>query len=692
MKPKNILIFSFPLLMVIGFLLSSETIKISADENRDTLKPVEPKPYFAVEEQLVTTILSRYHYNKFKLNDSLSAEIFERYLNTLDPNKMYFISSDIEEFEQYKYEIDNFILENEVGFPYKVFNRYLERIKQRTDHVYSLLSAWFDFTKDEYYQVDRKEEPYPLDSEEADELWRKRIKYEALNLILAGKDSASVTETIKKRYENFRRQVLQYNSEDVFQLFMNAFTESIDPHSNYLSPQSTENFNIDMTLSLEGIGAQLTNEDEYVKIVEIIPGGPASKSGLLDPEDKIIGVAQGEDGEMIDIIGWRVTDAVKLIRGEKGTVVRLSILKAEDGPGAVPKEIKLVRDKIKLEDQAASKSVIEFMHNGQQVKLGVIKIPKFYSDYEAMRRGEKDFKSTTNDVKKLINELRSENIDGLIIDLRNDGGGSLSEAIELAGLFIDEGPVVQVKNSNGSVEVNYDPDPSIFYSGPLAVLVNRFSASASEIFAAAIQDYERGIIVGENTFGKGTVQNLIDLNRLLPSSDNDFGDVKLTIAKFYRINGGSTQHKGVKPDIELPSAFDHGEFGESSQPNALPWDEIKPTEFKKYSDIDPLIPVIKEKHLNRISNEPEFKILLDEIQEFKQRQNKKLISLNEDVRKKEKEAEEKRKFERENARKNLKGLTLIEKGEVVAERKSNDDPILDETARILADFIELSIG
>ncbi|MEO8400162.1 MAG: carboxy terminal-processing peptidase, partial [Ignavibacteriaceae bacterium] len=531
------------------------------------------------------------------------------------------------------------------------------------------------------------------DENELNEIWRKRVKNDALSLKLAGKDWKSTSKTLKKRYDNFRKNIVQYSSEDVFQLIMNSYSEALDPHTNYLSPISSDNFKIDMSLSLEGIGAQLQQDDDYTKVNEIIPGGPAFKSNLLHRDDKITGVAQGEEGEMVDVIGWRLTDVVQLIRGPKGTIVRLQILEAEDGPNALPQEIKIVRDKVKLEEQSAKKDVIEIKNDNHAYKLGVISIPKFYADFEAQQKGVKDYKSTTRDVKNLIGELKKENVDGLIIDLRNNGGGALNEAIDLTGLFIKDGPVVQVKSADGKVDVGDDPDPQIYYEGPLAVLVNRFSASASEIFTGAIQDYGRGIIIGEQTYGKGTVQNLIDLNRVIPNQQEKMGQLKLTIAKYYRINGGSTQNKGVIPDIGFPSAFDSKDFGESSEPSALPWDQINSTQFKPYADISKLIPILLQKHKERFEKSLEFDYLNEDIEEYKQSREKQFVSLNEEVRRKEKDELEEKRFQRENERRKLKGLTLLKKGEKSVENKDNqDDYLLKECSYILSDFISMSIG
>jgi carboxyl-terminal processing protease len=473
---------------------------------------------------------------------------------------------------------------------------------------------------------------------------------------------------------------------------MDSFTSSIDPHTNYFSPVTSENFKIDMSLSLEGIGARLMSEDGYTKVVEIIPGGPAFTSKKINVDDRIIAVAQGVDGEYVDVIGWRITDVVKLIRGPKETTVRLQILRALDGIDAKPVEISLVRDKVKLEEQAAKKKVIEITNNGKPCRIGVITIPKFYTDFEGTRTGNDDSKSTVADVKKLLLELKEEKVDGVVIDLRNNGGGALSEAIDVTGLFIDYGPVVQVKNSNGMVELGQDLDPEMIYDGPLAVLVNRFSASASEIFAAAIQDYGRGVIVGEQTYGKGTVQNLIDLNRVSPNKENKFGQLKLTIAKYYRINGGSTQELGVIPDVSFPSYIDPEEFGESSQISALPWDQIGSTKYKPFTNLGLILPEIISRSGQRRNDDPEFQYLLEDIKSQKESKNQKYLSLNEEVRSQKKEADDEKEFQRENERRKRKGLKLLEKGEVPEKTEEENDILLHETSMIVSDIVELSDG
>jgi carboxyl-terminal processing protease len=689
---KIVLLFGFAL-AAIFFAGPIQLVKSTAGIIPDTLRALYPKSYHSEENQLINTILTRYHYRKFRLNDSLSSVIFDRFIKALDFNRSYFLESDIENFDQYRNTFDDDLKAGDLVPAYEIFNLYRQRVNERIDYVNGILVKEFDYTADETFQVNREEAEWPADMHEINEIWRKRVKNDALNLKLSGKNWSSSMETLEKRYENIRRAVNQYNDEDVFQLVMNSYTESIDPHTNYLSPSVSDNFKIDMRRSLEGIGAQLQTEDEYTKVADLIPGGPAYKSKLLHRNDKIIGVAQGEDGEMVDVIGWRITDVVQLIRGPKGTVVRLQILPSEEGAKAVAKEIKLIREKVTLEDQSAKKDILEIDQDNHHFKFGVITVPAFYIDFEEQQKGAGNYKSTTRDVRKLIEELQEEKVEGILIDLRNNGGGSLSEAVQLTGLFIKDGPVVQVRNSDGTVDVNEDPSPDIAYNGPLAVLVNKFSASASEIFSGAIQDYGRGLIIGEQTYGKGTVQNLIDLNRLMNKSTDDLGQVKLTIAKYYRITGGSTQNLGVIPDIIFPSAINSKEFGESSEPSALPYDQIKSTEFTKAGSLKNILTELIRKHQERLKDNPEYDLLLEDIEEIKAQRENKIISLNEEKRKNEKEELEEKRFKRENERRSKHGLKLLEKGEKVTdEDDKKSDFMLDEGANILADLINLTAG
>ena len=670
----------------------AESKKDSSDEivSTDSLRTIEPENQFTMENQLVTTLLSRYHYKNFNLDDSLSSIMFDKYIKTLDYSKVYFYQSDINSFEKERYLFDDYLLAGNIQPFFDIFNLYEKRLIERMEYVDTILTRGFDFTLNDSVEISRENSDWISTWPEMDKLWDLRIKNDALSLYLVGKDEEAIKTNIKKRYDNFTRALSQYNSEDVFQLAMDSYTTSVDPHTNYLSPITSDNFKIDMSLSLEGIGARLMSEDGYTKVVEIIPGGPAFKSKEINVDDRIIAVAQDADGEFVDVIGWRITDVVQLIRGPKETTVRLQILKAKDGATAKPEEIVLVRDKVKLEDQAAKKEILEVTNNGIAYKVGVITIPKFYTDFEGTRNGDNNSKSTATDVRELLEELKQEKVDGVIIDLRNNGGGALSEAIDVTGLFIEKGPVVQVKNTEGYVEVDRDVDPSIVYSGPLAVLVNRFSASASEIFAAAIQDYGRGVIVGEQTYGKGTVQNLIDLNRVARSNLNQYGQLKLTIAKYYRINGGSTQNLGVVPDIAFPSYVDPQKFGESSEVSALPWDQIDPTNYQIYSSLNQIIPQLNSLSEKRRDNDLDFQFLVEDIESYKESRNDKYISLNSDIRKQEKEAEEEKEFQRENERREANGLKLLNKGEVPDEKEDTKDIYLNETAMIVTDMINLA--
>lgn len=688
---KSLLIIILLAVAANYFFATSPSAKITDSYPADTLKEIQPENYYVLENQLITTILSRYHYKKFEVDDSLSSIIFNSYINSLDIHKNYFLKSDITGFERERYKFDDYLLEGNIDPFYRIFNIFTQRMQSRVNHLYSLLENEFDFSADEEFEVNPENPRWAENEDELNELWRKRVKNDALNLKLTGKSWDEIVKNLSSRYENYSRLLSQYNSEDVFQIAMNAYSTSLDPHTNYLSPVTSENFKIDMSLSLEGIGARLMSSDGYTKIVEIIPGGPAFTSKKLRVDDRIVAVAQGDVGEFVDVIGWRITDVVQLIRGPKGSTVRLQILAAELGLEATAVEIVLVRDKVKLEDQSAQSKILEIENNGLPYKIGVITIPKFYTDFEAQLKGDKDFKSTTRDVSKLLEDLKSEKVDGVVIDLRDDGGGSLEEAIDVTGLFIKDGPVVQVRNSDGTIRVGRDLDSKIIYDGPLAVMVNRFSASASEIFAGAIQDYNRGLIIGEQTYGKGTVQNLIDLNRLASQPGIKLGQVKLTIAKYYRIDGSSTQHLGVIPDIQFPSFVDPDEFGESSEPTALPWDQIDGTDYKTYNDLSSIIPRLITSSKERINKNPEFDFINDDIEEYKLSREKRFISLNEDVRRKEKEAAEEKSFTRENERRKIKGLTLLKKGEVPPDEADQEtDPYLDETSLILSDMIRIS--
>ncbi|MFZ6009964.1 MAG: carboxy terminal-processing peptidase [Bacteroidota bacterium] len=652
---------------------------------------LKPKPIYGKEAKVIAYILDKNHYRKIHLNDSLSSIILDQYLNNLDNNKTYFTSADLAGFEKYRYQIDDLTNAENVDPAYVIFNVFKRRFQERMDYVINKqIKQNFDYTADEYYETDRDKEPWCKNQEELNEVWRKIIKSQALSLKLANKTPEEIQKTLKERYDRLVKTYLkEVNTEDVFGMYMNSITEAYDPHTNYFSPAAADRFKQSISLSLEGIGARLQTDNDYTKVVEVLPGGPAEKSDLIHVNDRIIAVAQGEAGEMVDVVGWRIDDVVKLIKGPKGTKVRLQILPAETGVNGPSKEIILVRDKIKLEDQQAKKSVINFQKDGKNLKLGVITLPSFYMDFEAYQKGDPNYNSTTRDIQKLIKELQTDGMDGLVLDLRNNGGGSLSEAIDLTGIFIKNGPVVQVKNSANRIEVGTDDDPSVMYNGPLVVLTNRFSASASEIFAGAIQDYHRGVVVGESTYGKGTVQTVIDLDKFINDPKNEVGQLKLTFQKFYRVTGSSTQHRGVTPDIKLPTALDPEQFGESSSKSALPWDEIRGTLYQKTPVInDRVIAGLTKSYNERLKSDPSLGRFVSETEEARRNLQDTKVSLNEATRKKEMEEAEKRAAA-------LKLDTKIvgkEGTPATSDLHDLDDEYLREGLIVLGDLITSKIG
>lgn len=675
--------------VVISFLGLSVSYGFGSLSKRDTLE-LKSKPIYGKEAKVISYVLDNNHYRKLRLNDSLSSAILDRYVKELDNNKSYFIASDLKDFEKYRFKIDDLTRNENIEPAYEIYNVFRKRYKERMEYVMrNLIDQEFDYSVDEYYETDRDKEPWAKSVSELNDIWRKTIKNQALGLKLTGKKQEEIKDLLKKRYERFVKSVSQFSGEDVFSVYMNSITEAYDPHTNYLSPKASALFKQSMSLSLEGIGAQLQTENDYTKIVKILPGGPAEKSGLIQNNDLIIGVAQGKDGEMVDVIGWRIDEVVKLIKGPKGTTVRISFLPSLTGVNGPSTEVTLVRDKIKLEDQAAKKSTINYQSNGRNLKLGVINLPGFYMDFEEYQKGNPEYRSTTRDVKRLIGELQTEGVDGIVMDLRNNGGGSLAEAIDLAGLFIKDGPVVQVKNSTGKVELGLDDDKQVVYSGPLVVLTNRFSASASEIFAGAIQDYHRGVIVGESTYGKGTVQTVLDLNRFITDGKEEVGELKLTFQKFYRVTGSSTQNKGVSPDIKLPSALSSSQYGESSSPSALPWDVINPTSFQKVLDVnDKVLAGLTKAYLDRSKFDSSLKKYITETEELRKNLSQTKISLNEAKRKVEMDEAEKQKVINEK----LDTKVTSKEGMPVDELLKLNDEYLREGLLILADLLTKRIG
>ena len=656
-------------------------------------EPIQPSSDHVRLDQTIANLLAYYHYRQTKLNDQQASSILDAYLDALDPNRSFLLAEDVYAFEKYRHKLDDYIQNGNLDAAYEIFNVYLRRLAERTARLQLQLDRDINFNIDETLELDSENRTWAKSRGELDELWRKRLKNELLQLLLAGKDYQAAKDTLRTRYQGRLRRTTQYNSEDVFQIYMNAVAASFDPHTTYFSPRASENFNIQMSLSLEGIGTVLRMEEEQISVVELVPGGPAALSGQLFPEDKIIGVGQGDEEDIVDVIGWRLDDVVELIRGPRGTVVRLQVLPA--GSTTSSKIVRLVRDKINLEKQAASSQIKTIQRGDRQLRIGVLTIPTFYSDFAAAQRGDRNYRSTTRDVRRILTELQGQDIDGVVIDLRQNGGGSLQEAIDLTGLFIPDGPVVQVRNSRGSVEIEEDSDPSLIYDGPLAVLVDRYSASASEIFAGAMQDYGRAVILGNPTFGKGTVQTLVDLNRFLPSAESTLGQLKLTVAKFYRINGSSTQNRGVTPDILFPAMISSEDVGESSQDFALPWDEITPLRYQQNKTLEALIPKLRKYHQRRTARDPKFQAFLKDIEYARESRNRTQVSLLRSQREAERDRAEQEQLERRNQWRALQGLPPIKNGEAANDGSADEeqpDPLLDESAQIVADLVTLGRG
>ena len=708
--------------ILIVFLLVSFPALAAVDAG--TPLALEPSIDQRYATSLATKFLTNWHYKDTRLDDELSSEIFDGYLDLLDPNKVYFLSTDIEVFERYRSGLDDALRHSDLLPAYEIFNVYVDRVRQRANYSRSRIQQPFDFTIDEDYPFDREDANWALNTEELDQLWRLRVKNDYLRLKLTDKEDEAIVETLTERYDSLERRINELNTEDVFQFFMNAFAQSIEPHTAYLSPRTSANFEISMKLSLEGIGALLGRENEYTTISRVVAGGPAAQDGRLKAGDRITAVGQDREGKMVDVIGWRIDNVVDLIRGPKDTVVRLEVLPEEvsiSGPTSV---IDIVRNEVKLEEQAAKSEIIELpVENSENevVKIGVIDLPVFYLDFNGRATSKPDYRSSTRDVRKLIAELEEQGVQGIVVDLRNNGGGSLLEATTLTGLFIDKGPVVQVRNSSGRISLEEDVEPGMAWEGPLAVLVNRYSASASEIFAAAIQDYGRGLVVGEPTFGKGTVQSLLDLDDYAPSDTPGMGQLKITMAQFFRVNGGSTQNRGVVPDIHFPSAGDPDEYGERSYDNALPWTSIDPARFDPSGDLNRMVAVADNRYQGRIGENQEFGWLLTDIDDYNVHSKEKKVSLLESVGREKMAEDEARRAERKAERSLLdpalsdenalaetsspetsddsvdaisegdaeEGDNAVPDGEEEEEEEEGPDFLLRETARIVADIAEL---
>lgn len=649
--------------------------------------------------QLSAQFLGRYAYKPVPLDDALSAKIMDRYLKALDPDRSFFLKADIDTFMVDRTRIDDAIIGEDLKIPFSIFNVYSQRVVDRMTFARSALKQGFDFSVQEDYPLSREDEPWPQSETQIHDLWRKSVKNDWLRLKLAGQSDATIRNTLDKRYENIQQRVYTYKSDDVFQSFMAAYTTSVDPHTDYFGAAASADFDISMKLSLVGIGAVLQERDGYTTIRELVPGGPAQLSGQLAVGDRIIGVGQDKDGAVKEVVGIRLDEVVQLIRGEKDSVVRLDILPAETAGNGTHRVISLVRDKISLEKQAAKKTILPVEDHGVARKIGVITLPAFYEDFEARRKGDKDYRSASRDVAKLLGELKQEDVDGVLIDLRDNGGGSLAEAIDLTGLFIGKGPVVQQRDATGRVEVESDNLSKPAWAGPVGVLINRGSASASEIFAAAIQDYGRGIIIGEPSFGKGTVQTVIDLDQAAHNSTPKFGQLKLTIAQFFRVDGGTTQLRGVTPDISLPGLSDPKTLGEASYDNALPWAKIKPAKYTASGKTAALLPQLQSRHEDRVKNDRDFQRFVEDAAELKAQREKRVISLNETERRNEMTALANRLKAREQAddgflRGEDDGLQANERSlsadlAIENARKNAKDVLRTEAASIVADEAEL---
>ncbi|MDO3720096.1 carboxy terminal-processing peptidase [Marinobacter sp. chi1] len=662
-------------------------------DDKQIYEPVAPTIDQARANILIARQLQFTHFRDMGINDQLSEQVFDAYLDYLDGQRIYLTRQDVDRFTGTKSQLGSALKTGQLQPGFDIYNLVQQRVIERLQFALSVLDDGLDsldFAADETILVDRSEAEWEADTAALDELWTKRIKNAVLAQRLNGKEDDAIKESLVRRYEGQLKRAYQARSEDAFQAYMNAFTSIWDPHTSYFSPRTSENFNINMSLSLEGIGAVLQADNEYTKIVRLVPGGPAAKQGQLRPADRIVSVAQ-EDEKPVNVIGWRLDEVVDLIRGPRNSVVTLEVIPANASDETITKTIAIKRDEVKLEEQSASKDLIELERDGDDYSIGVINIPTFYADFQAMQAGDPNYKSTTRDVRRLIRELREDGMDGLVIDLRNNGGGALHEANDLVGLFIDKGPTVQIRHANNEVQTLDDEDPSVSYDGPLVVLTNRMSASASEIFAGAIQDYGRGLVVGSQTFGKGTVQAVRPLNH---------GQLKITQSKFYRVSGGSTQHKGVIPDIEIPSRIDKNRIGEDALERALPWDQIEAVPHTRYFDFSGIIDELRQRHETRFSTSPEFNLLQEEIEFLNEQRELDSVSLNFETRKAQHEQIERTRLSIANARRELRGEQPFETLEALedwqdqqaAQQDAVDeelDFVIREGGHIVADMVEL---
>ena len=656
---------------------------------------LEPLDVHARTSVAIVDRLRNHHLIKSKrLDDDASSAIFDKYLEFLDTKRMFLLASDVEELGKYRAGLDDALRHGDMQPAFDIYNVFRRRALERVEYEVALLRRGveqFDFTLDESVQLDRENAPWPADRDEVENLWRLALKSRVLAGKLAGEPLDAIGDTLQKRVKNSLRLIRQTRSEDVFQLFVNAFTQTYDKHTQYFSPRDSADFNIHMSLSLEGIGAVLGTTDEYTVVHRLVKGGPADLGGDLKPTDRIIAVSQSANEPFVDIVGWRTDEVVDLIRGPKGSPVLLKVMAA--GPDVTDTRIvEIVRDVVKLEEQAASKSWLDLRQGDRTHRIGVVTVPTFYIDFKALRDGDPNYTSTTRDVVRLIGELKDDGIGGLIVDLRNNGGGSLQEAVELAGLFVESGPVVQVSNPSRSPDVYRDTDDSVVWNGPLAVMVNGLSASASEIFAGAVQDYGLGVVVGSQTFGKGTVQSLIPLHR---------GELKLTERHFYRISGVGTEQNGVMPDIQFPAPEGrlHDRSAVERDTVDAPYATVSPTPFTSFDRVAPVVEALRLRHAERTRADPEFAYLRARKARVERAQQRTALSLQEEARLTEKKADDNWFLEVENARLVAKGEKPVATIDELNERREaesfdepapEDDALVLETANILADLIDIS--
>jgi len=697
-----------------GLLLSS------AATAKTDFSPIKPESKHTEESQLVVKLVEKLHYKKSSLDDEFSKEILNKYISTLDPNKMYFLGEDIVGFDRWQSRLDDGLKDGDLKPAYQIFNLFRQRVAEQKEFALQVLETDLNFEADESYQWDREKAAWAIDQNELNELWRKKVKNDFLSLKLLDKEPEKIKETLSKRYNVLAKRIADMKSDDVFQYFINSYLSLVEPHTGYMEPITSENFEINMRLSLEGIGAVLGNDGEYTSIQTIVKGGPADLEGSLKSGDKVLAVGQDDEGSFEDVVGWSIEDVVQLIRGEKGSTVRLRVIGEDDSPDTMPKTVSIVRDKVKLEQQAAQHQIYEVKDGKHTRKIGVIDLPTFYLDFAALQSGDADYRSSTRDVKKILNKFEAEGVQGIIVDLRNNGGGSLYEAIQLSGLFIDKGPVVQTKFSHGKIDIKKDVNPTIAWDGPMVVMVNKLSASASEIFAAAMQDYGRAIIVGNQTYGKGTVQNVMPLNEYINDPELNLGQLKMTMGQFFRINGGSTQNRGVIPDIEFPGTPGLEDYGESSYENALPWNSISSSDYTMFDDLSDEISVLRKKYRERSDVNFEFDFLKNEIKRYQEEKDDVTVSLSAATRQQlveERKARKKARKEKREAllamehthpllgevsllfdsKETLKSEDTLEAEQEAAEEADEDEELfvdfrLHESARILADLIGLKMN